>query len=38
MIKQNLSLAYSSIESFPRSPDMDTTLIVLPAVECCMNG
>jgi hypothetical protein len=38
MIKQNLSLAYFSIGSFPRSPDMNTSTHSLPAAECYMNG
>jgi hypothetical protein len=41
IIKQTLSLAHSSIGSFPRARDTDIsvpTSLVLPASECRMNG
>ena len=41
IIKQTLSLVYSSIGSFPRARDTDFPVLaplVLPAPECRMNG
>jgi hypothetical protein len=41
IIKQTLSLVYSSIGSFPRARDTEISIpasLVLPAPECWMNG